>query len=316
MELKFTITFYVFTITLFTLIVVFRYMWGRQNLKGRLAATTEGGNEEDFSAENPLRRFMKKTSRYFESSSWAMKQEERLVQAGIPLQGAEFMVVSLAMVVASTLILLLVTKIWWLAIMGGMLSFFLPTLVVKQKIKRKKKQLNVQLPPVLTLMANSMRSGYSYMQAMDLVAREVPDPLGGEFMLVLKEMNLGITMEEAFSNMVKRVNMEDLDLVVTAFLIQRQVGGNLVELLDNISETLRGRITMRGRIKTLTAQGKMSGVILCLLPVFLGIVIYLFNGEYIIPFFSHPAGQVMIGLAVGLQVIGIWWMRKVIDIDV
>lgn len=314
--MKFTIILYVFAASFFVFIVLFRYLWGRQNIKGRLTSSPEVSRLDDSGKMTGLRPMMKKISVYFESSSWAIKQEELLLQAGIPLQGAEFMVVSFGVTMGSILVLLLITKVWWLALGGGMVAFMIPTIVVKRKIKQKQKQLNVQLPTVLTLMANSMRSGYSYMQAIDLVAKEVPDPIGGEFALLLKEVNLGITLEEAFGNMVKRVNMEDFDLVITAFLIQRQVGGNLVELLDNISATLRGRITMRGRINTLTAQGKLSGVILCLLPVVLGIVIYVFNGEYLIAFFSHPIGKMMMGLAVGLQIIGIWWMRKVIDIDV
>lgn len=314
--MKSTIAFYAFTITLFILIVVFRYIGGRYNIKGRLASAGEVANVDHEIKVPVVHRFIKKTSIYFESSSWAIKQEELLIQAGIPLQGAEFMVVSLAIALFSMLVILVVTKAWVLAMIGGLLAFMIPTVVVKMKIKRKQKMLNTQLPTVLTLMANSMRSGYSYMQAIDLVAKEVPDPLGGEFALLLKEINLGITMEEAFSNMVKRVNMDDFDLVVTAFLIQRQVGGNLVELLDKISATIRGRITMRGRINTLTAQGKMSGLVLCLLPVVLGVAIYLVNGEYMTTLFNHPIGKMMMLLALGLQVMGIWWMRKVIDIDV
>ena len=314
--MKFTISFYVFTVTLFVLIVVFRYLWGKQNIKERLVAVVEIGNGDDGLKTSLVRHYVKKISVHFKSSSWALKQEELLIQAGIPLQGPEFMVVSLMVAMFSMLVLLVITKAWYLAMIGGMLAFLIPTIIVKRKIRQKQKRLTIQLPTTLTLMSNSMRSGYSYMQAIDLVAKEVPDPLGGEFALLLKEINLGITMEEAFANMVKRVNMEDFDLVVTAFLIQRQVGGNLVELLDNISATLRGRITMRGRINTLTAQGRMSGAILCLLPVFLGIVIYICNGDYILSFLKHPIGKVMMGLAVVLQAIGIWWMRKVIEIDV
>ena len=314
--MKLTIAFYVFSITLFILIVVFRYVWGKQNIKGRLTSVAEVENASHGVKTPVLQQFIKKTSIYFESSPWAMKQEELLVQAGIPLQGEEFMVVSLMVAMVSMLTLLLLTKAWLFAIIGGILVFLLPTFIVKMKIKRRQKMLNTQLPTALTLMANSMRSGYSYMQAINLVSKEVPNPLGGEFSLLLKEINLGITVEEAFSNMVKRVNMDDFDLVVTAFLIQRQVGGNLVELLDNIGATIRNRITMRGRINTLTAQGKMSGIILCLLPVILGTVIYIVNGEYMMPLFNHPIGKMMMIVAIGLQAIGILWMRKVIDIDV
>jgi len=154
------------------------------------------------------------------------------------------------------------------------------------------------------------------MRAIDLVSKEFAEPLGSEFAVILEETNLGITTEEAFNNLAKRVHTDDVDLTVTAFLIQRQVGGNLAELLDNIAATIRGRVRMKGKIKTLTAQGKASAFVLCSLPFVVGVLMFLLNDEYMRSFFSHQLGMWMIGLGVLGQIVGIFWMRKIINIDV
>jgi tight adherence protein B len=248
--------------------------------------------------------------------SWAKKQDYLLVQASIPFTGAEFMVISLGM--AGLGALLLMMTIGGIAgfIIGAAVGFYIPTIIVKSKIKQKQKLVNEQLPATLTLMANSLRSGYSYMQAIDLVSMEMPYPIGEEFGIIIKEINLGISTEDAFTNLVKRVNTEDLDLVVTAFLIQRQVGGNLAELLDTIAQTIRERVTMKQKIGALTAQGKISAIVLCMLPIAMGLFLYIINPEYLLSFINHIIGKLAIGAGLVLMGIGIVWMQKIVDIDV
>ena len=178
------------------------------------------------------------------------------------------------------------------------------------------KLFNRQLGDALIIIANSLRTGYSFMQAMDMVAREMKPPISSEFSRTVKEMNLGTTTEIALGNMAKRIDSEDLDLVFTAVLIQRQVGGNLSEVLDNIARTIRERVRIRGEIRTLTAQGRMSGLIVGLLPVAMGFVIYLLNPEYIRVLFSHPIGRLMLIAATVSQVIGIILIRRIVDIEI
>ena len=199
---------------------------------------------------------------------------------------------------------------------GAVAGFFFPFILVNMKIARRMKAFNGQLGDALILIANSLRTGYSFMQASDMVAQEMRPPISSEFSRAVKEMNLGVTIEDALANLGKRINSEDLDLVLTAVLIQRQVGGNLSEVLDNIARTIRERVRIRGEIRTLTAQGRISGIIVSLLPVVLGLVIYLLNPEYVKLLFVHPVGKIMLGVAGLGQVIGIIVIRRIVDIEV
>jgi tight adherence protein B len=154
------------------------------------------------------------------------------------------------------------------------------------------------------------------MQAADMVAQEMRPPISTEFARTVKEMNLGITMENSLGNLAKRIESEDLDLVMTAVLIQRQVGGNLAEVLDNIARTIRERVRIRGEIRTLTAQGRVSGIIISLLPLVMGVIIYVLNPTYIRVLFVNPIGQIMLGVSLAGQVVGILIIRRIVDIEV
>lgn len=308
-----TVVLYTFLATFLVLFVLMRYVLGKQHLRLRLGLLVDEQDDKP----SGLRALIKRFSAYCESASWAKKQELLLLQAGMPFTGSEFMVISFGLAFFGFFLLASLSggKLL-LAIAGGVTGYYLPTVIARRKIKKKQQLVNEQISPALTMMANSLRSGYSYMQAIDLVAKEMSYPLGAEFGIVVKEMNLGIATEDAFMNLVRRVSTDDLDLMVTAFLIQRQVGGNLAELLDNISLTIRERINMKQRINTLTAQGKLSGVVLCLLPIVLTLIMYLLNPEYLRSFIAHPMGKLLSLLGVVLMGVGIAWMRKIVDIDV
>ena len=144
---------------------------------------------------------------------------------------------------------------------------------------------------------------------------ELKEPFSKEFGKLLKEMTLGISTEEAFKGMLDRVESEDLKLLVNAILIQKDIGGNLAEILDNISETIRERQKIKNEVKTLTAQGRLSGIIITLMPVILGLLIYMFNKEYIMLLFTTTIGLVMLGTAFVSQVIGIFMIRKIVDVE-
>ena len=201
-------------------------------------------------------------------------------------------------------------------LIGAVLGFFFPFILVSMKTGKRRKTFNSQLGDALILIANSLRTGYSFMQASDMVAQEMRPPISSEFARAVKEMSLGVTIEEALANLGKRISSEDLDLVLTAVLIQRQVGGNLSEVLDNIARTIRERVRIRGEIRTLTAQGRISGVIVSLLPIVLGLIIYLLNPEYVKLLFVHPFGKILLGVAGLGQVIGILVIRRIVDIEV
>ena len=196
------------------------------------------------------------------------------------------------------------------------LLFWIPFVVLQICRKRRVKAFAQQLGDALTLAANSLRTGYSFIQAFDMVAREMLPPISVEFARTVKETNLGIPMEDALVSMAKRVNSKDFDLVITSVLIQRQVGGNLAEILDNIARTIRERVRIRNEIKTLTAQGRISGLIIGLLPFGLALAIYVINPEYISLLFVHPVGRMILTGALAGQLIGILLIRRIVAIEV
>ena len=203
-----------------------------------------------------------------------------------------------------------------MAFVGAIIGVVLPWLIIGIKTEKRMKLFNRQLGDALILTANSLRTGYSFMQAMDMVAKEMKPPISGEFARTVKEISLGTTTEDALGNMAKRIDSADLDLVITAVLIQRQVGGNLAEVLDNIARTIRERVRIRGEIKTLTAQGRASGLVIGLLPIVMGGIIYLLNPEYIRTLFVVPLGRMLLAGAAVSQVIGILLIRRIVDIEV
>jgi len=260
---------------------------------------------------------VRRMSKYFESPQWSRLIEHKLIQAGLPMRGSEFLVICLGAGLIGALFLFVLSGGKLIAgLIGGMGGYFAPLLVLRMKIERRVRAFNSQLGDALILVANSLRTGYSFMQSIEMVSREMPKPIGEEFARVLKEMNLGVTTEEAMNNLAKRINSDDLDLVVTAVLIQRQVGGNLAEVLNNISNTIRERVKIKGQIKTLTAQGRISGVIVSILPIAIGGIIYIINPGYIQMLFTHPMGKAMIGAGIASQLVGIMFIRKIVNIEV
>lgn len=251
----------------------------------------------------------------FDTTSWAKKTESKLVQGGLNLRASEFAVITIGTMLLLMLLLFLISGgSLIMAFIGLGLGYLIPILIVKRKISLRRKKFNSQIADALVLISSSLRSGYSFMQAIEMVSREMHPPISEEFYRVLREINLGVTTDEAMNHMAERINSVDLDLVVTAVLIQRQIGGNLTEILDNIANTIRERVKIAGHIRTLTAQGRMSGVIISLLPIALGAVITLLSPGYIMPLFTQPIGQGMIIAAAISEFIGIMLIRNIVNI--
>ena len=166
------------------------------------------------------------------------------------------------------------------------------------------------------MVANAMRAGFSFLQAMDLVSKEMEPPISDEFKHVMRDIGLGASVERALDDMDKRVGSPDFSLVVTAVLIQQQVGGDLAHILDTISDTIQDRIRMRREVRTLTAQGRMSGWVLAILPFGLGALISVMNPSYMEPLFTERVGQIAIGAAVVMVLIGFFVIQRIVDIDV
>jgi tight adherence protein B len=171
-------------------------------------------------------------------------------------------------------------------------------------------------PEALEMFARSLRAGHSFTGAIQLVAQEMPDPIGPEFSKVFEEQNLGIPLRQALIGMTDRVDILDVKFFVTAILIQRETGGNLAEIIDKISYVIRERFRVQGQLKIFTAQARMSGTILSLLPIGVAVLIGIMNPEYLKPLWFERAGRIMIAVAVILQILGMLAMRKIIRIKI
>lgn len=186
----------------------------------------------------------------------------------------------------------------------------------RRKQKQRQDAFLKQIVDALTLMCSSLRAGYSFIQAMETVSKEMPPPIGEEFGQAVHEMSLGVTVEESLMAMVERVELDDLELLVTAVLVQRQVGGNLAEVLEKIAYTIRERIRIQGEIRTLTAQGRISGWVIGMLPMGLALMISMVNPQYMSVLITRPIGWVLLGFGLVNQLIGVLLIRKIIQIEV
>lgn len=192
---------------------------------------------------------------------------------------------------------------------------FLPIIFIKIKKENRRKAFEAQLGDTLIMMCNGLKSGFSFQQTMENVASDMPAPIGMEFSRVCNKIRYGATMEEALNNMAERVKSPDLMLVVSAVLIQRTTGGNLSEILSTISETIRDRIKIKGEISSITAQGRMSGLIIGSLPIAIAAILMVVNPDYMSTFFTTTAGNIMLIVSVIMEILGFFAIRKVVTIE-
>lgn len=249
--------------------------------------------------------------------------EEKYATRGTATLGDMFMFISPAQLVTITLIIAFILAIlgflvfgWFGALFMFALGFILPLKGIQLLRKRRIAKFNVQLVDALAQMSAAFKAGLTLQQAMESISREVPPPLGQEFALTIKELKLGTPTEEALENLNKRVGSEDLDLVVTATNVARKLGGNMAEMYEIIAATIRERFRLEGKIRALTSQGKMQAWIVGLMPLFLGIVMNAMRPDLMGPFLRSNFGKVVILVIIVMEILGIWLIYKIVDIDV
>jgi len=252
---------------------------------------------------------------------------ERISKADVKLRVSEYMIlVVLSGIGVAGLAYFLMNQSMIIAGIGFFVGLRLPKFGVKTAATRRMRAFDNQLSDTLNLWVNALRSGYSVLQGMETIATELPPPVSKEFERVVQEVRLGLSLEKALDNMYRRVPSEDLDLVITAVNIQREVGGNLAEVLDNISFTIRERVRIKGEIRTLTAQGRISGWIISILPVVLSGILYAINPDYMSELWVQeepwiwpqviPCGWIVIGFS-GLMIgLGAFAISKIVTIEV
>lgn len=245
-----------------------------------------------------------------------LRIERDLIMSDLPITYEELLIIKILLSSSLSFLSFAITKDIFIALVVIILLWNLPGFYIKLKINERIKLFDDELNEGIMIISNSLKAGYSFLQAVSVVCEETKDPFSKEFKKLLKEMSLGIPEKDALTNLLKRVGSDNLKLVITAILIQKDTGGNLSEILDNIGETIRERQKIKDELKTLTAQGKLSGTIVTLMPIFLGGIIYLFNKEYIMLLFTTKLGLCMIIGTVFSEFLGFLFIRKVVNIEI
>lgn len=253
--------------------------------------------------------------------TFATKIARDLAMADIKLTVSEYLILQGLGVIGLFAIAALISRNPVAGLVGAAIGFFLPRIYVKILQQRRLKAFNSQLPDTLGLIVNSLRSGYSLLQSMEMVAREAAQPTRDEFYRVVREVSLGLSPEQALNNLVQRIDSDDLDLVVTAINVQHEVGGNLAQILETIAGTIRERVRVKGEIGVLTAQQRLSGYVISAMPVGLAVMLFIMNSKYMMQLFSFEKVICMpvIGLPICsgiMMVAGFFAIQKTVQIEV
>jgi tight adherence protein B len=241
---------------------------------------------------------------------------DRLEAAGLNMRVAEFVLISLGSAFIPPLLALIITRNLLIAGLVVLLGTVAPFLYLSVRASRRQAKFEEQLPSTLQLLSGALQAGHSLQQAVDTVVHEAGDPIAGEFQRVLTEARLGRPLEEAFESMAKRTSSIDFKWTVMAIRLQRQVGGNLAEVLSTVSQTIRDRYALKRQIKALSAEGRLSSLILTILPVVMFVALLLLNPVFLRPLFTSTIGIGMLVSAAVLMVLGVFWLKKITEIKV
>ncbi|MFD1020644.1 type II secretion system F family protein [Thalassobacillus hwangdonensis] len=260
--------------------------------------------------------FIKKLGDQFNGIRFILSWNTSLKQAKSPLSAGEFFLFRLLTCLALFLLAFNYGVHPLLCIPFALIGYYLPVFYLKRKIEKRLARCSQQLADALGTMSNSMRAGFSFMQAMKLIADDYPDPIGTEFEKTLKDIQYGRSMEDAFTRLLERLPDKELEITIQAMLIQRSSGGNLAVLLETVQQTISGRIQLKDEIRALTAQGKMSTWIITGLPIVLAIYLKLVNPSYFNQLVDHPLGIVMLAMGCIGIILGWFMLSKIARIEV
>jgi tight adherence protein B len=300
-----------------------RYASGRPDAAA--VAAGQGGLSEMLAQSAALAQL----NRVVEGRDFGANLAREIARADLKLKVSEYLAIWAAAIVGIPLIMLAFSIALpalgspVALLVGALIGFFLPRLWLARRRNGRLNAFNKQLPDTITLIANALRAGSSFLQAIELVVRESRPPISTEFSRVIREVNLGLPFEQAMENMVRRVKSDDLELMATAISIQHTVGGNLAEILDSIAFTIRERVRIKGEIRTLTAQQRMSGYVVGFLPIALAGFIFVAAPTFFAPMFDNPpgiaglpAGVIILAMGAFMMFIGFMIIRRIVDIEV
>ncbi len=297
---------------------------GRRQLESRLGAYDEssapvmpdGPPVSEVATVPILQRAVAITGNLAQQRGVLERLEVDLERANLPLRAAEALFFALAGAVLASLFTLFLTGSPLIAVVVLLVAALLPKAVVNFRVSRRTKAFEGQLPDMLDLLAGTLRAGYSIAQGIEAVSREIDEPMSRELQRVVNEHRLGRSLEESLDGVASRMGSEDFAWAVMAIRIQREVGGNLAELLLTVSKTMTQRERLRRDVASLTAEGRMSAMVLGLMPFILGAVMFVINPEYVMALLTPGLGYVMLGASLVSMFIGFVWMKKLITVEV
>jgi tight adherence protein B len=299
-----------------------RYAAGRES---GAVATGQGGISEIIAQSVALAQL----NRVVEGRDFGANLARDIARADLRLKPSEFLAIWAGAIVGLPFLFIVLSlglpalRSPLALLVGALIGFLLPRLWLGRRKSGRLSAFNKQLPDTITLLANGLRAGSSFLQAVELVVRESRPPVSTEFSRVIREVNLGLPFEQAMENMVRRVRSDDLELMATAINIQHTVGGNLAEILDSIAFTIRERVRIKGEIRTLTAQQRLSGYVVAGLPIALAGFLFVVAPNFMQPMFEKPPeafglplGVVILAFGGFMMFIGFMLIRKIVDIEV
>lgn len=287
---------------------------GQQEVDSRLERYASRTEAKQKPAVEP--RFVDTMDKVLVKRNFAAKMATDLARADIKLTVTEYLIASGVCVVLMFMLGNILLHGLVFGMVAGIVGFFIPRFYVRTRQGGRLKTFNNQLADTVMLLANSLRSGYSLLQAMDSASNQLAPPMSVELRRVVREIGLGISNEEAFQNLLRRINSDDLDLMITAINVQHEVGGNLAEILDKIGDIIRERVRIKGEIQTLTAMQRASSYIVTALPVVMTLVISIINPEYMSTLWTTLCGWIMLITASVMLVAGFLIIQKIVDIEV
>ncbi|MDD2426996.1 MAG: type II secretion system F family protein [Eubacteriales bacterium] len=242
--------------------------------------------------------------------------ERKLTQAHVRIKPVEFVMISIVLAALMFILSYVLTTQTALSILIGILSYFLPNVFLSRARNKRSIKLAAQLPEFITVLANALRSGLGLNQAINSASNEMEDPIRWEFQKVMRDNSLGKPMEEALNDLIIRTGDRDIELLANAIIIQRQTGGNLSEILDMIAKTIRARIKLKGEVRTLTAQSRMSAVIISILPIAVAFMLSIINPDYLTPLIEDPLGRIMLIAVTFMMLLGMFFLNRITKIEV
>lgn len=319
------IIFAVFSAALLSILAVYLILSEKlgthhKRIRSRLnALATETAPEEDLLY--PILRDDKLSeiptiNRILSKFKFSQNFQQLIDQAGLPMKAGALILGMLSLGGFMFLLVLNFLGNSLLAIVAAFIGGIMPYLYVHRRRRQRKEEFDALLPEAIELITNALKSGFSLESALRMAAKEIPDPVGIELAVAFEEQNLGVSLSDALAGLSNRVQSEDLDLFITTLLIHKKTGGNLAEVLEKIGNTVRERFRLEKEIRIFTAQGRFSGVILVLLPIIVSIIIWLINPSYLKILIEEKTGKYLLGIAVIMQIVGIWVINRIVKIRV